>query len=137
MTPRYSTTFKAAFALCALVVAYNVVWVLIDLAVKLGFLPGSLLGFDANAFGQSLSIWNDISFYGAFVLFVAALVLLMRRSVASILAFALGLTLTIADWLLLSANVYFQGGLAGTIMLVAAIVAIGLLIRLRDIGEIG
>ncbi len=89
---------------------YSLEWMVVDIGVRLGVWPREG-EFDAYAFTETLSIWNDIGFYTAIIMGLAALILLIRRRALALPAYVLALLGGLTDWVALTGNPFFDGGL--------------------------
>ncbi len=111
---------------------YSGFWLVLDIGARLNLIPGLIFGIDARGFTFALSLWNEILFAIVVTASILATVLILRRSHWVVWAFGCRLAASIADWISLTGNEFYDGSGFGFVPTTLGLMTLGLLIALRS-----
>lgn len=112
-------------------VVYAVSWLAMDLAARLNIWPRAWDWVEIYAFIAIHPIWAEwIFFVAASLKFLAWILILLRKRIAiPVLATACGLG--VLDWVLLSTNGYYSGGIESILQVIVELIALAGLFYLK------
>lgn len=105
-------------------VLYAETWLVMDIAARLGVWPRDWVWVDIYAFIAVHPIWAEWIFFVAATLKLTAWIAIALRWKASLLILGLASFLGVTDWVLLSANGYYSGGVESFLQVIVELITL-------------
>ena len=112
-------------------VVYATGWLLMDLAARLNVWPRAWDWVEIYAFIAIHPMWAEWIFFLAASLKLLAWILILLRKRVAIAVLATACALGVLDWVLLSANGYYSGGIESILQVIVELIALAGLVYLK------
>jgi hypothetical protein len=98
---------------------YGTLWALGDISARLGLWPDTLIRFPMYSFIATMSLWQELPFFVGVICKLTSLALLLLRHRLTFWVQLVALVFAMIDWILLTGNNVYSGGLDATLQTAA------------------